>query len=94
MAQYKSKNDNIIVETYGRRKKIYYSSNDCYFMMNKRRFYLSNIPSLIYPLFIETKQGTLIPLTGVLTLSNTMSLLIDIDENTETVQLYKESEVK
>lgn len=87
---YKTKDGNNIRKV-GRKKKIYFNNNgNPYFVWNGRRESFDNIPRLSYPIFYENNDGKLSYIGGYICLCNFGGVLVELDENSETVQLWEE----
>lgn len=74
----------------GRRKKVYFSTRSWYFMWNGRRVKSSDIFCLNYPIMFSEADGKLTVIGYYLPVSNCITILISIDTDTDTIQMYRE----
>lgn len=73
----------------GRRKKVYCNSRDWYFIWNGKRVTGSELLTLTFPIFFEDNDK-LFSIGYYLPVSNCITILVDIDDNFETVQMYRQ----
>ena len=79
------------LEKIGRKKKIYYSSDNAYFIWNGKRVSISeNVFPLTYPIFYNKHNHYLMPIQCYMSISNCIYILIEIDEYMEWIQMYRE----
>ena len=93
MREYTTK-DKTKIRKIGRYKKIFFNNNgDPYFKWNGNRIYFDNsVLRLSYPIMYETENRYLGVIGGYITISNTISVLVEIDDVSEYVQLWEEVE--
>lgn len=73
----------------GRRKKVYCNSRDWYFIWNGKRVTSEQLLRLSYPIFFED-NGKVNYIGCYLPVSNCITILVEIDDNFETVQMYRQ----
>lgn len=64
-----------------------------YFMWGRRKIALEEVERLSFPIFVEDEDGKLIVISGYYTISNALTVLIEIDDGVGCVRLWKELEV-
>lgn len=74
----------------GRRKKVHFTSNGWYFIWNGKRVKGEDILSLSYPIFYEEPDGKLSVISGYIPISNVYSILVEVNSDMETVQMYRQ----
>ena len=90
MKQYRTK-DGYMIRKIGRSKKIYFNGNgEPYFLWNGNRQKFDNIPNLSYPVMYEDENGKLGVIGGYITISNVFGVLVELDDSSESVQLWEE----
>lgn len=90
MKTYKTEN-NTIIKKIGRQKKIFFNNQGApYFMWNNTRQYFDNIPRLSYPTLYTDENGKTGAIGGYIPLGFWGGVLVEILENSETVQLWNE----
>lgn len=85
---------NRTIAKVGRTKSIKYNQQgNPFFMWGGRRQHLDEVQRLSYPMMYEDEDGRLGVIGGVIGISNTMSVLVEVDEFGESVQLWEEVDV-
>ena len=74
----------------GRRKKVHFTSNSWYFIWNGKRIKGEDILRLTYPIYLEDTDGKLSVITGYIQVSNRMVILIEVNDDMETIQMYRQ----
>ena len=83
--------DGYKIEKVGRIKKLYFVEKGIYFMWGGRRVYLDEVPRVSFPIMFDDAEGKLNVIGGYIPFSNTMAVLVQIDEiSGEAVQLWRE----
>lgn len=77
------------IKKVGRKKKIYFTDTDTYFMWNGRRQKLFEIPRLSYPIMYEDQDGKLGSIGGYITISNCFGVYVEVSADCETIQLWE-----
>lgn len=84
---------NRTITKVGRSKSIRYTmQGEPYFIWGGRRQHLGDVMRLTTPMMYEDEDGKLGVIGGVIGISNTMSVLVEVDEYGESVQLWRELE--
>jgi len=79
------------IRKVGRQKKVYFAENP-YFVWNGRRQHFDEIPRLSYPIMYTDDNEKTGVIGGYICLCNWGGVLVELDENSETVQLWEELE--
>ena len=90
MKTYKT-NNNTTISKIGRMKKINYTMYGApFFIWNGRRYHFENVPRLSYPIMYTDDDGRLCDIGGYIGISNCFSVLVEIIDGGEAVQLWEE----
>ena len=83
--------DGYTITKNGRAKRLYYNDyGRAYFMWNGRREYIDNVMRLSYPVMYDD-NGKIGVIGGYITITNCFGVLVEVDENCESVQLWNEN---
>lgn len=63
-----------------------------YFMWGRKKIAFGDVERLTHPIFVEDEDGKLIVISGYYTISNCLSILVEIDDSCECVRVWKEEE--
>ena len=88
---YVNSND-LKLKKIGRSKKVYFTSDNWYFLWNGKRVKSDEILRLAYPIMFNDKDGKLTVISGYINISNCYSVMVSLDSDSETVQLYYDFE--
>ena len=79
------------IRKIGRAKKIYFTTDGTpFFIWHGGRVAFDCVERLSYPVFYDTDDGRRDYIGGVYAISNTLAVLVQIDDGGESVQLWEE----